>query len=109
MSNIEGSYFAISIKSGEGLDALRSELRNIFSRQDLVDFRECLIVSKRVTLNLSNILNFVIDALKNIEFKKFDLCAEDLKKAHTLVNSIMGKDVSDDLLETIFSKFCIGK
>ena len=109
LSNIEGSYFAISVKSGEGMDALRSELRNIFSRQDLVDFRECLIVSKRVTLNLSNILNFVIDALKNIEFRKFDLCAEDLKNAQTMVNSIMGKDVSDDLLETIFSKFCIGK
>ncbi len=106
---IEGSYFTVSVKSGEGLDDLKDELKKVFSKQHLLNYRECLIVSKRVNLGLSDVFTSVLDALKNIDFKKFDLCAEDLKKAHSLVKNIIGNDVSDELLDTIFSKFCIGK
>ena len=88
---------------------LRNELKKVFSKQHLLNYRECLIVSKRVTLGLSDVFIYIVDALKNIKFRKFDLCAEDLKKAHTLVKNIIGNDASDELLDTIFSKFCIGK
>ena len=109
LSEVEGTYFTISLKSGEGLDDLRDELKKVFSKQHLLNYRECLIVSKRVTLGLSDVFISIVDALKNIKFRKFDLCAEDLKKAHTLVKNIIGNDASDELLDTIFSKFCIGK
>ena len=109
LMNIQGSYFTVSVKSGEGLDDLKEELKNIFSKQHLVNYRECLIVSKRVTVGLGDVFSYVVDALKNINFKRFDLCAEDLKKAHNVLKNIIGKDVSDELLDSIFSKFCIGK
>ena len=109
LMNIQGSYFTVSVKSGEGLDDLKEELKNIFSKQHLVNYRECLIVSKRVTIGLGDVFSYVVHALKNINFKRFDLCAEDLKKAHNVLKNIIGKDVSDELLDSIFSKFCIGK
>ena len=82
---------------------------NLFSKQNLINYRECLIVSKRVSVSLSDVLGFLMEAIKNIDFKQFDLCAEDLKKAHSLVKSIIGSEIPDELLDTIFAKFCIGK
>jgi tRNA modification GTPase len=38
-----------------------------------------------------------------------DLLAEELRLAQNALNEITGEFTSDDLLGTIFSKFCIGK
>jgi tRNA modification GTPase len=39
----------------------------------------------------------------------FDLMAEDLRLAHIALGIIVGEVGADDLLGTIFSRFCIGK
>ena len=59
-----------------------------------------------------DILNSLINtekAISNIHKKQFDFCAEDLKNIHVLVKEIIGEDLSDDILDRIFSTFCIGK
>ena len=108
-SNIKGSCFNVSVKTGKGLNELKDELKKVFSKQNLINYRECLIVSKRVSVSLGDVLGYLMEAIKNIDFKQFDLCAEDLKKAHSLVKSIIGSEIPDELLDTIFAKFCIGK
>jgi tRNA modification GTPase len=108
-SKFDNSCFFISAKTGEGLNELKQEISKIFSNHDLVNYSECLVVTKRVELNLKECFLNVDKALDNIFFKKFDLCAEDLKKAHFSIKEIIGEDVSDELLDKIFSTFCIGK
>jgi tRNA modification GTPase len=38
-----------------------------------------------------------------------DVVAMDIKDALLLVREILGKDINEDIMESIFSKFCIGK
>ncbi len=41
--------------------------------------------------------------------KQIELCVEELKLALKFLDEVLGKNFSADLLDTIFSKFCIGK
>ena len=41
--------------------------------------------------------------------RPLDLMCSDLRAAATALGAITGQDVGDDLLDRIFSQFCIGK
>lgn len=107
--SIKGECFFVSAKSGEGLLELKQKLKSLFSKQDLINHTECLIISKRIEVDLKESLFHINNSLENIKLKQFDLCAEDLKQAHFSIKRIEGREVSDDLLDKIFSSFCIGK
>jgi tRNA modification GTPase len=47
--------------------------------------------------------------LLSAQAQSLDLLAEELRLAQNALNTITGVFSSDDLLGTIFSKFCIGK
>jgi tRNA U34 5-carboxymethylaminomethyl modifying GTPase MnmE/TrmE len=47
-----------------------------------------------------------LDCNNNLQL---ELVAEELRLAHVSLVAIMGGDVNEDLLDKIFSDFCIGK
>ena len=52
----------------------------------------------------------MLSVKKAIEDKAaFEIVAIDLREAIYNLGSIVGKSVSDDILDRIFSQFCIGK
>ena len=40
---------------------------------------------------------------------KFDVLAEDMRNAHIALSSILGQNPTEELLNEIFTSFCIGK
>jgi len=38
-----------------------------------------------------------------------ELAAEGLRTAHTEINRVLGKEINDNVLKKIFSRFCVGK
>ena len=54
-------------------------------------------------------LEFVENAIHQLEAGASELVAEDLRQASISLGSITGEFTSDDLLGEIFSSFCIGK
>jgi tRNA modification GTPase len=102
--------FILSAQTGQGLDALRSQLlqlvgweksqpEGVFMArqrhvQALTQMQEHLQISEQW-------LDGAVLAL--------DLLAEELRLAQNELNSITGEFTSDDLLGVIFSSFCIGK
>ena len=61
-------------------------------------------------------VDLVRDSLKHLYNSKeyndnhqIDLAAEELRLSHVSLENILGGNVNEDLLDKIFSDFCIGK
>ena len=97
---------AISALTGEGVDALRSHLKQCvgFSAAE----GGTLSARARHVEALVRAGEFVDHASQQTE-RGPELVAEDLKRAHAALGEITGAVHSDELLGRIFVSFCIGK
>ena len=99
----------ISAKTGEGLEDLRSRISESYSAASLSG-DTTLVTNLRHYEALSRAhadLSAVRSGLDSLT--PTDLLAEDLRSAIRELGSIFGEIAPDEVLGSIFSKFCIGK
>jgi tRNA modification GTPase len=99
--------FRISVATGHGLDQLLQEISRraevaLSASVDLIPWRE-----RHVSL-LAEALA-LLDAALSAEHAGYELRAEDLRLASDRIGRISGAVDVEDLLDVIFSQFCIGK
>ncbi|MGK2912875.1 MAG: tRNA uridine-5-carboxymethylaminomethyl(34) synthesis GTPase MnmE [Porticoccaceae bacterium] len=108
-SLIAGDYpvIALSAKTGDGLELLRQHLK------DCMGFRsgeDSLFVARRRHLDaLRRAQEHIARAAVAAAESAGELVAEDLRQAQQALGEITGEFGADDLLEAIFSSFCVGK
>ncbi|RCL01617.1 MAG: tRNA modification GTPase [Candidatus Tokpelaia sp. JSC085] len=95
----------ISAKTGEGWDNFIEHI-NTFCQEHITIIGEMIPVRERQVALLKNSLIEL-----NIAFNKKDLelCAEHLRHASDCLGRITGDIDIEDLLDVVFSEFCIGK
>jgi tRNA modification GTPase len=96
-------FLPISVHKNYGLDLLKKKISNIISSQN----RESYIITHerhRTALNNAKIYLERFHLKTNIE-----LAAENLRIAANYIGSITGVIKLDDILDKLFSTFCIGK
>jgi tRNA modification GTPase len=100
---------SISAKSGEGLEALRSQLLQTVGWQSAPE--GVFMARERHVQALEKVARQLAVASEQITamHPALDLLAEDLRQAQRHLSEITGEFSSDDLLGEIFSRFCIGK
>ncbi|AGA63993.1 GTPase and tRNA-U34 5-formylation enzyme TrmE [Liberibacter crescens BT-1] len=97
----------ISIVTGEGLNDLINKIKNIIDNK----FREVSMVipsQKRHLEHLSQV-SFHLDNVFNQKECGLDIVSENLRLAAVSLGKITGSIDIEQLLDVIFSKFCIGK
>lgn len=101
---------SISAKNGVGMDELRSELVRL-SGVSGVNLSEMLVVSnERHYELLCNVSNSCTEGLELLaDGMSGDLISFVLGRALDYLGEITGEFTSDEVLQTIFSSFCIGK
>ena len=99
------NIFYISLKEDKNINELISFIKN---KLDLIISPniDTVITNQRCRTELQNTLNFLnlFDEKKPIEIN-----AENIRSAAESVGRITGKITTDEILDNIFSKFCIGK
>ena len=100
----------ISAKTGEGLEELYNKIVELFNINEMeIDSGE-LITNIRhknqIQKAIENIENAVLSIDSNMPI---DIVAINIKECLSNLNDITGDNVTDDILNTIFSKFCLGK
>lgn len=95
----------ISIKSNLGLDNLYQKLEELVIKL-LPDNDSLLITEERYRKYLTEACSYLSDF--NLQ-KNIELAAEDLRMATKSIAKITGRVEVDNILEVIFSRFCIGK
>lgn len=103
-----GTEVAISALTGAGLDGLREHLKVTCG---FLGAEEGELLARRRHLDaLERTLICLESASKVLErTAAAELVGEDLRQAQRCLGEITGEYTSDDLLERIFSSFCIGK
>lgn len=101
----------LSCRTGEGLETLKDALENLIwsGRPSDHTAPEALINARHqeALLRAQAALEHAVCALR--EAVPLDLVAVDLRAATDAVGEIVGQTATEDLLDIIFSRFCIGK
>ena len=105
----ESDELSISVKTGEGIDELKSRLLALAGWQPSQE--SPWMARQRHTGALAKAMVHIETAAVHaaLDDRVLDLFAEELRLAHDELGSITGKVTPDDLLGEIFSHFCIGK
>lgn len=100
---------SLSAGTGEGLDALKERLLSLaLSHADTAD--SALLTNTRHIELVRQSREALKRALDSIEAgMPVDCAVVDLREAWELLGSITGDTVHDDMVEEIFSRFCLGK
>ena len=100
----------ISAKEKEGLDAFISLIKNKFFRGEISFDDEVTISSMRQKEALSSALQSMKMVQQSLEDDMpEDFYSIDLMNAYACLGEIIGEEVGEDLVNEIFSKFCMGK
>ena len=99
-----------SAKNGEGMDHLEEEIRNMFYSGKVTYNDQVYITNARHKEALENALESLKQVKNSVDAgMPEDFYSIDLMDAYTDLGLIIGESVEDDLVNEIFSKFCMGK
>ena len=98
----------LSVKSGYGFDLFMNKLKSVIkNKTDVSD--DVVITQERHKIALENIVSYLKSALLVSDKRVSDLQAENIKLACNEIGKLTGKIYFNELLDNIFSGFCIGK
>jgi tRNA modification GTPase len=109
--SFSGDSIAISTLTGEGIDSLRAMIRDAFLHGQAVDGREYVALShtrhRDVLTRIRTILEEFLPLLAS--GLELPLLSCELRDALNSLGEVTGETTTDDVLDLIFSRFCIGK
>lgn len=107
-SSLNVPEIAISVLRDEGIIELKNHIKSCAGLSNHDD--GIFVARKRHKIALESSLLSLEKSIINIDNDyPIEILAEDLAHAHRHLSEITGKFVTEDLLEKIFSSFCIGK
>lgn len=99
-----------SAKNGQGLDLLEHEIRDMFYSGKVIYNDQIYITNARHKEALENSYESLLKVKDSVTAGlPEDFYSIDLMDAYTDLGLIIGESVEDDLVNEIFSKFCMGK
>ena len=99
-----------SVANASGMDELENTILSLFHLGKITETSEVFLTNLRHTEAVRNALSSLRLVRESIAGGlSEDFYAIDLMNAYTFLGTIIGESVEDDLVEEIFSKFCLGK
>lgn len=99
------NYIKISVKENSGIDVLLKQIEQKIATNFNADATPLITRARH-----RHLLQEALEALNRFSpDKPLELACEELRLAATAVGKITGKIAVDDVLDVIFSQFCIGK
>ena len=109
-NHLDKKMIAFSAKDSTGMEELEETIKDMFFKGE-VSFNDEVIITnirqKNSLLEAKNSLNLVLRSIEDAMPE--DFYSIDLMNAYESLGNIIGESVEDDLVNEIFSKFCMGK
>ncbi|HOP48440.1 MAG TPA: tRNA uridine-5-carboxymethylaminomethyl(34) synthesis GTPase MnmE [Desulfobacteraceae bacterium] len=103
-------FAGVSALTGQGLDQLRKAIQNCLLKDDIDDLYSDFAPNLRQSKAMSDSAQFFREALHNLKQRlPMEIIAVDLKSGLDALGEITGETTSEDILNAIFSQFCLGK
>lgn len=99
----------ISIKDDKNIDEIKDRIKELFNLEKIETGDLTYLTSARSKAILRQVLDSVSDVREGIDNYPIDIVEIDLKKIWNLLGDIIGENYSEELLDELFSRFCVGK
>ena len=110
INKINKPIIKISTKTREGINDLYSEISKIYNLKDIGNDGEIIISNNRHKNSIKKSYKNLIEAKETILAKMpIDIISGNLKEILVELGKITGDTVTEDIINEIFSKFCLGK
>jgi|YelNatPaOPRAMG01_1025707.scaffolds.fasta_scaffold25192_3 tRNA modification GTPase len=108
--NVRGAI-KVSAKTGYGIENLKSEIEQMTkSTIEKLDSSQSVLIAQRQYSIVKNSIQELREAVKAKSFGyPIDIIAVNIRNAITQFDLLTGRVYVDDLLDKIFSNFCVGK
>lgn len=113
---IKNKYFhsgisvRISAKEQNGLNELKLAMRNIVMKENITISNEATISNQRQKQALMNAIKSLDKVIEAIEMGLSEDClAIDLHDAYGHLGMIVGESLKEEIIDQLFSRFCLGK
>jgi len=108
--NFQLSTIKISATLGKGIDKLEERIYQMFIKAELQTVDTVLVTNLRHKEALIQTKEALLRAKMTTEEKlSEEFIALDLREALDSLGKIIGETVTEDILDSIFSQFCVGK
>lgn len=99
-----------SIKENKGLEDLQDLIKDLFFDEKIYSSSESYVSNIRQLDHLNKAYDYLNSAISDLEQNVFlDLVEVDLNLCIEELGKITGQSIGEDILDRIFSEFCIGK
>lgn len=110
ISNLNKKVIKASMKTKKGLDELYKTISDMFKNNEL-DYNDEIIVTN---IRHKNLIHKAIENITGTTSRReqnlpIDVISIDIKEVLENLGEITGNNVSEDIINKIFSKFCLGK
>lgn len=109
--NLEGEdYIKINTLDHEGIDKLKAKITELFNLNEIETSDNAQMVNVRQETKLREALDLVYNIERGLEDDIYiDMLEIDLKRIWDILGEIIGKTYHDEIIDEIFSRFCLGK
>ena len=110
LEKLTGGFINISVKADKGVEKLYDAIKSMFIKGDINVDNQVLISGERNKASLvkaKNSLENVIETIANGMPEDFMIM--DLTDAYEALGEISGETLEEDIIDRIFSEFCLGK
>lgn len=107
---LKSEYITGNTLKDDGLDQLKAKIIELFNLEKIEQSNLEIVSSTRALNLLKTAQTHIENALSNLNNEiPVDMLAIDIKAAWDTLGEITGEVYQDELLDTLFSKFCLGK
>lgn len=110
IQKITTDYIKMSISNNIGIEELKNQIKKLFDLDNLTTKDINYLVNARCLAILKKCSNLLKAVEKNIVLDMpIDILEIDLKEIWNLLGKIIGETYEEELLDELFSRFCLGK
>jgi len=110
LSKLNSKYLKVSVKDNVGIDELKQEIINLFNLGELETEDLSYLTDARSIALLKKSLEHINESINSINNKEpIDIVEFHIKDAWESLGEIIGETYKEELLDELFSRFCLGK
>lgn len=104
------NYIEVSVKENKNINKIKEEIKRLFSIGE-IEANDMTYLSNARSISLLNkSLKSINEAIEEIKLNSpIDIVELNLKDAWNSLGEVIGETYTDELLDELFSRFCLGK
>ena len=110
VSKIDEEYLTISVAQDKGIDELKEKIISLFNLGEIETEDLTYLSDARSISLLKQTLKFIEESINSIDMEEpIEIVEMNIKDAWNTLGEIIGETYKEELLDELFSRFCLGK